>query len=287
MKITRLLSIAVLVVCAAAGTAGADPILPGAPILGAATFSQFGPYESSYVSGTLNDTGVYGSVTASDTTVPAPSVSLVMDLEPYIDGGYCCSGGGAGQSTMTYQAEYYVPGGDTNQISPGVTLTTITTLTSNPSVSSVDPSSDGNYPGMQIYMTIVDLANNVTVLQVNTCLEGASTSYSHCESGFNTGFPTLSFPVGGPTLQTINLSGADGLDDNTPYEVFLGAYGGGIGLGTAILDPTFSTTDTNGSFVFSDGIGNSEDSSTTTPEPATWASMLIGLGLLAGLRLRR
>ena len=71
------------------------------------------------------------------------------------------------------------------------------------------------------------------------------------------------------------------MDENTPYLVTIGVFEESIGPATAEVDPTFNVSGGDGAFVYSAGI-----ESVTTPEPSYWLTLLIGLGLMAGLRIR-
>jgi MYXO-CTERM domain-containing protein len=72
------------------------------------------------------------------------------------------------------------------------------------------------------------------------------------------------------------------MNENTVYQVTIGVYASGLGPATAEVDPTFAVSGGDGTFVYSAGI-----ESASTPEPASWATALIGFGLLTGLRLHQ
>lgn len=100
---------------------------------------------------------------------------------------------------------------------------------------------------------------------------------THCANACSGAFPTDGGPIG-----TYNVS----MVANTPYLVRLTASispNDDGSISHAMIDPTFSTQATGGTFIFSAGVTDATD----VPEPASWALMIASCGLVALLRRSR
>ena len=260
------LGAAVLALCVAGSSAHANIItLPGYTVCQEAQNSI--SVCMSTVSGTLNYAGAagvamlsddLGTATVGDIIGVGTSVSLASDFEPHNG-----EAGGTAQSTLTYEMEYYAPCAapcTPSTASIGVSITASQSMTS--AVSTVP----GDFPYVQTWLNVENAAEGYSGLVLNE-----SSCIISCPAGVGT---TTGFPAGTNTL-------AISINENTAYLVQIGVFEESIGPATAEVDPTFTTTNTDGSFIYSAGI----ESESAAPEPSVWVTTLIGL--LVGFRLRR
>jgi hypothetical protein len=171
-------------------------------------------------------------------------------------------------SALSYSVEYVTPNCPpvcpTVAVPGGVSVTASQAMTSLASVSAF-PGFSGFFPDVQAALNI-GAFNAALILDEGACLNG-------CISG---GPPATPF-ASGISTQSIPML------ENTAYLVQMQVWAQGLGFATADVDPTFSTTSSDGSFIFSPGI----QSAGSAPETSSWLMALTGFGLLAGFRMYR
>jgi hypothetical protein len=258
------LPIAAISAIAAASVANATPfvVLPNA-----VSFESFGlnvqqNVVTSNSVGTLNYTGSPGCggvCTASTALGSDPSVSLNVS-EVVFNGD---SGGGA-IANLSYYVEYLNAPGTYN----------VALHAANSFGSSFAINTNAN---AQAYLAFgTPGANTAAVNNFQTILYETTDCANRCSIGEANFTNPQPFPVNVP-LQILA---------NTPYLVTIQLF---IGPGpsptgdqlSALIDPTFSTSELGGNFVFSPGITDG------VPEASTWAMMILGfagLGLMAYCR---
>jgi hypothetical protein len=252
---------AAIIVIAMAGTANAV-ILPNA-----VSFESFGlnlaeNVVTSNSVGTLDYTGgpgCGGSCVASTTLGSSPSASV--NVSEVVFGG--ASGGGA-FANLSYYVEYVNAPGTYN-----VTLHATDSFSSNFAASM-------NASAQAFLAFGIAGSNFATINNFQTILYQTTDCANRCSIGEANFTDPSPFPANVP-LQ---------IASNTPYlltiQVFIGPGPGPTGdpLG-ALVDPTFSTSELGGSFVFSPGI------TTDVPEPSTWAMLLLGFAAVGFMVYRR
>ena len=262
MKLKNLILLtATMTVIAMTGAANAV-ILPNA-----VSFESFGlnlaeNVVTSNSVGTLDYTGgpgCGGSCVASTTLGSSPSASV--NVSEVVFGG--ASGGGA-LANLSYYVEYVNAPGTYN-----VTLHATDSFSSNFAASM-------NASAQAFLAFGIAGSNFATINNFQTILYQTTDCANRCSIGEANFTDPSPFPPSVP-LQIVS---------NTPYlltiQVFVGPGPAPTGdpLG-ALIDPTLSTSELGGSFVFSPGI------TTDVPEPSTWAMLLLGfsgVGFTAYLR---
>jgi hypothetical protein len=208
--------------------------------------------------------GCGGTCTATTELGADPTVSLNVN-EVAFEG----AGGGYAEAELAYYVEYYVPGGATTQSYP-VTLSAVDTL------DVFSGSTAQAYLGLGLAGTSTGDFNNFepdTPFLVNE---------TDCQNGCSTGVANYQAPAAFPTSTPVQLI------ENTPYFVQFWVT---INPGTnnspdsAMIDPSFSTTATAGTLIFSPGVGGAAPP--TVPEPSTWVMTLLGFFGLAYAAYRR
>ena len=257
--------------CAALALAsGADayPVLPEArafltPSLG---FLDCGPASGGFAASCLAADTAYGNtentiaVDAGDSSAsyilgPDPLINASSNFEPtYLPGGGEIDGG-ASSGTVSYQFAFCT---DAACSVPGATVPVyihyVLTVTDTPQNNAygIMPLPFGYIAGLSL-----DYYGGTPVAQYESC--------TYCS--------VQTLPLGQDVLTTTIRS-------NTVYELVLSADSTGDGIASVTLDPTLSSPDKTGTFVFSPLVSGG------VPEPATWAVMLLGCAA-AGSALRR
>ena len=212
--------------------------------------------------GTLDYTGgpgCGGSCVASTTLGNSPSASV--NVSEVVFGG--ASGGGA-LANLSYYVEYVNAPGTYN-----VTLHATDSFSSNFAASM-------NASAQAFLAFGIAGSNFATINNFQTILYQTTDCANRCSIGEANFTDPSPFPPSVP-LQIVS---------NTPYlltiQVFVGPGPAPTGdpLG-ALIDPTLSTSELGGSFVFSPGI------TTDVPEPSTWAMLLLGFASVGFMVYRR
>jgi hypothetical protein len=257
MKFPRIGLLMGLFMTVAAGTAGAVTIPP--TVLGPAASDQYfglkvqDNVRTSTTVGTLDISGTAGCAskcTATTALGASPFVDLYASqvYDPYAGGGYA-------RVVLWYFVQYNA--------------------------------APGSYDVQLHAYDILDIpagSYGVTNLAFGQAYDSSSYTFrsllvnaTHCAGACD---PNIGTGVNGGPIGDASFSMAA----NTPYLVRLIAKispNDDSSVSHALIDPTFSTSATGGTFVFSDGV------TAPVPEPMTGALMIAGLAMLGGLTRRR
>jgi PEP-CTERM motif len=222
-------------------------------------------YTSSLI-GALSESGFGCNTTCTATTAlgadPSASVSVNQVTYEGTSGGY-------DEAILGYYVEYYVPGGATTASYP-VTLNATDIL----SISS------GGSRG-QAYLAFGLAGNDYGSISNFAPDVAGLVNETDCQP---TTLACASFVGNDVTVGPFPAETSLELKENTPYflEFWVEIFPHATGLtSTATIDPTFTSSATAGTLIFSPGIGR------TVPEPSTWTMMLLGFAGLGYAAYRR